>query len=176
MKRRYHKLTEAEFTEIVALYLTGCSAKQLAAQFDVDRMNISRRLRRIGVSIRGKTDAARRGHKAWNLGKPLPALRGANHWNWQGGRTTWRVKIMKSLEYKNWRRCVFERDKYTCVNCGDSRGGNLNADHIKSFADYPDLRFEVSNGRTLCEPCHRKTPSYLNTQSRNQHTKSGLAR
>ena len=26
---------------------------------------------------------------------------------------------------------------------------------IKRFSDYPDLRHEVSNGRTLCVPCHK---------------------
>ncbi len=44
----------------------------------------------------------------------------------------------------------------TCQDCGDSRGGNLVAHHIKAFASYPDLRFEVSNGLTLCKSCHAK--------------------
>ena len=39
--------------------------------------------------------------------------------------------------------------------CGDNKGGKLNAHHIKSFADYPELRFEVSNGITYCEDCHK---------------------
>lgn len=48
---------------------------------------------------------------------------------------------------------VFERDDYTCQMCL-VRGGILHADHIKSWKDYPDLRFELSNCRTLCRPCH----------------------
>ena len=52
-----------------------------------------------------------------------------------------------------------ERDNYTCQICG-TRGGDLEADHIKPFAYYPDIRFELSNGRTLCKPCHRKTDTY----------------
>ena len=34
------------------------------------------------------------------------------------------------------------------------------ADHELPFAYFPDLRFEVLNGRTLCETCHRKTPTF----------------
>ncbi len=64
-------------------------------------------------------------------------------------------------EYRDWRAAVFERDDYTCQVCGQ-RGGKLNADHIKRFADFPELRFEVSNGRTLCVECHRLTPTYGN--------------
>jgi 5-methylcytosine-specific restriction endonuclease McrA len=70
-------------------------------------------------------------------------------------------RLRASTEYRQWRTAVFKRDDYTCQDCG-VRGGRLNADHIKRFADFPDLRFDVSNGRTLCEGCHRKTPTYGN--------------
>lgn len=62
-------------------------------------------------------------------------------------------------EDREWRSKVFERDNFTCQNCGQ-HGGKLQADHIKSVAAYPELRHEVSNGRTLCVPCHQKTPNY----------------
>jgi len=86
--------------------------------------------------------------------------RGERHWNWQGGIHEENLKIRKSFEYVIWRERVFSRDKFTCVICGDNKGGNLEADHIKPFAYYPELRFEVSNGRTLCRPCHIKTDTW----------------
>lgn len=58
-------------------------------------------------------------------------------------------------EYKEWRKAVYERDDYTCQKCG-KKGGNLNAHHIKAYAEYPDLRIELDNGITLCEECHKK--------------------
>lgn len=61
-----------------------------------------------------------------------------------------------SPEARDWRKAVFERDDYTCQMCG-LRGTYLEADHIKPWAYFPDLRFEISNGRTLCRPCHDKT-------------------
>lgn len=59
-----------------------------------------------------------------------------------------------SPETAEWRRLVFERDGYRCVECDD--GGKLNAHHIKSWADHPDLRYDVENGVTLCIECHAK--------------------
>src|SRR3990167_451091 len=60
---------------------------------------------------------------------------------------------------RDWRKAVFERDDYTCQLCWQ-RGGRLQADHIKPFKRFPELRHVLSNGRTLCEPCHRKTETY----------------
>lgn len=85
--------------------------------------------------------------------------KGSNHYNWQGGINSINDTIRHSFEIKEWRKNVFERDNFTCVDCG-KKGGNLNAHHIKPFALYPDLRFELSNGITLCVPCHRKTFTY----------------
>lgn len=99
-----------------------------------------------------------------------PCISGVRHWNWAGGKTKEQETIRKSTEYKQWRESVFKRDKFTCVVCGDFRGGNLEADHIKPFSTNPKLRFSVDNGRTLCHKCHVKTDSYLKGSVRNIKT------
>lgn len=83
----------------------------------------------------------------------------SEHWNWKGGITPLNVKIRSSFRYKKWRFLVFQRDKYTCQQCGQW-GGELNADHIKDFAYYLGLRFEISNGQTLCVDCHKIKGTY----------------
>jgi hypothetical protein len=79
--------------------------------------------------------------------------------SWKGGITKIKQEIRKSFEYKLWRESVFKRDNYTCIWC-KNRGCTLNADHIKPFSLYPELRFAIDNGRTLCVPCHRTTETY----------------
>ena len=57
-------------------------------------------------------------------------------------------------EYKDWRMAVFKRDNFTCQKCGVV-GRELNAHHIKPYAKYKELRYDLSNGITLCEDCHK---------------------
>lgn len=93
---------------------------------------------------------------------------GENNPFWRGGISEENHRIRQSIEYRNWREAVFARDKYTCLNCKLRGGWNvelkrrivLNADHIQPFSLYPQLRFDLTNGRTLCEECHRKTETW----------------
>ena len=119
--------------------------------------------------------------KSWNTGLSISGMSGKTHaleakekmrksssgekgTNWKGGITDESYRIRRSGMYADWRAEVFKRDNYTCQCCGlrSEKGSRvrLNADHIKPFAFFPDLRFELSNGRTLCEPCHRRTPTW----------------
>lgn len=83
------------------------------------------------------------------------ARRQENNPNWKGGITVLYRGIRFSREYAEWRKAVFERDNYTCQDCGQL-GGKLHAHHIKPFAKFPELRFVVSNGKTFCEDCHKE--------------------
>lgn len=56
--------------------------------------------------------------------------------------------------YDRWRKSVFARDNYTCLNCY-RRGSDLEADHTLPFGKFIERRLDVNNGRTLCKPCHK---------------------
>ena len=139
------------------------------------RKNISRTLTGRKLTEEHKRNISKNSPKFWlgkeltaiakeklsrvRAGRPRPLQSGKNSHFWKGGITPINEAIRRSLKYRLWRKSVFERDNYTCVLCGQI-GGELNADHIKPFAYYPELRFELSNGRTLCKPCHLKTDTY----------------
>ena len=130
---------------------------------------------------------AKRGQPAWNKGLKLPEWSGENHHMygkhhtletkkrislsrkgklvgkdnpaWRGGKVR-RIRTGYSgKQYKKWRFTIFVRDKFTCQKCGKTHI-YLTAHHIKSFTDYPKLRFDLNNGRTLCEDCHKLTDNY----------------
>lgn len=87
------------------------------------------------------------------------AKRGEQSHFWKGGITPIHKKIRTSREYREWRESVFCRDNYTCVLCG-KKGGNIQADHIKPFSLYPELRLMIDNGRTMCIDCHKSTETF----------------
>lgn len=91
--------------------------------------------------------------------KIADSKRGNKSHFWKGGLTEINKTIRHSLEYRLWRETIYERDNWTCVWC-KVRGGKLAPDHIKPFAMFPELRFAIDNGRTLCHDCHKKTDTY----------------
>jgi len=64
------------------------------------------------------------------------------------------ILARNSKKYQNWRISIFQRDFFTCQQCGDSRGGNLHAHHIFPFSKFHELRLSLNNGITLCKLCH----------------------
>ena len=94
--------------------------------------------------------------KKWQKGK--------HHPQWQGGITPQNAQIRNSLKMKQWRKAIFERDDYRCIGCGMKSAQGikviLHADHIWPFSQFPRLRFDINNGRTLCIECHKQTETY----------------
>lgn len=125
------------------------------------RKHTAETLEKLRLSHLGKPSplkGIKTGRVPWNKGK-RGFLSRQNHYNWQGGITPLNKKLRNSFEYKQWRESVFKRDNYTCRECG-TRGVYLHADHIKPFAYFPEIRFELSNGRTLCIDCHENTDTF----------------
>ena len=74
---------------------------------------------------------------------------------WKGGTSPENNLIRSGFEYRKWREAVFSRDNWTCQDC-KKRGTKLHAHHVFSFSEFPEHRFEIWNGITLCRICHAK--------------------
>lgn len=74
---------------------------------------------------------------------------------WRGGIASERSLSTKRAEYRRWKVSVFKRDRYTCVACLVQV--NLEAHHLKPYAEFPELRLDTENGVTLCAKCHPHT-------------------
>ena len=127
--------------------------------------------RRIAETLKNNPEVVARLRKmsANKFGKKFPGVRrsapwlveynlehgGENHHNWKGGISAENYNRRRVKEYRRWRDDVIKRDDYTCRECGDSLC-ELHAHHIKEFARFPELRYVLSNGITLCKACHYK--------------------
>ena len=81
--------------------------------------------------------------------------RGENHASWKSWLTN-EIReryARKTTQYNDWRKNVYKRDNYACLIC-NTLGKNLEAHHLLSFHSNPDVRYEISNGVTLCGSCH----------------------
>lgn len=102
-------------------------------------------------------------------------MSGENHWRYGTGKKAnpLKKKIRSIDEYLKWRLSVYRRDGFRCREC-KVRGLRLECHHINSFSrilsdnkietvqdaiNCSDL-WKISNGLTLCNPCHKKTDSY----------------
>ena len=109
------------------------------------------------------------------------AKKGKRSSSWKGGITPLVNLIRGIKEYYNWRTQVFKRDNFICQECGQKSIGNLEAHHIKPFAELLSeflkeynqfspiedketllrlamkykLFWNINNGKTLCEDCHK---------------------
>jgi 5-methylcytosine-specific restriction endonuclease McrA len=57
--------------------------------------------------------------------------------------------------YADWRRKILKRDKKTCKMPGCQSKTRLQVHHIRKWASASALRYELSNGITLCSTCHK---------------------
>lgn len=74
---------------------------------------------------------------------------GPENANWNGNP---RRKHRESKQAA-WARAVISRDLATCQKCG-ATDIELQAHHVQPYAEHPERRWDISNGLTVCAPCH----------------------
>ena len=121
------------------------------------------------------TEEARRKMSEWQRGRHLPeetkmrislSLRGDKHPNWKGGLKELVQGIRHSPKYHQWRKAVLGRDNHTCQDCETT--DNVDAHHIQSVIEYPEGIFEIDNGLTVCDSCHKRHTFWQRLKGKNK--------
>lgn len=99
----------------------------------------------------------KKGYIPWNkglLGLKRLGNTGENHWRWIKNREILERNLRNDPEYLQWVKKVKKRDNNICQSKDQNCSGYNIAHHIKSWSEYPELRYKVSNGITLCQAHH----------------------
>lgn len=73
------------------------------------------------------------------------------------------TKSNNDMAYKEWRINVYRRDIFKCKMNNQDCKGRIEAHHILGWTKYPELRYEINNGITLCHFHHpRKREDEIN--------------
>ena len=177
------RIINTEATIISIAKEEGCSFSKINVmyrKYTTKDERLQAKHRKTGKSntgkIRPKISASNKGRKVWNKGRKLSMeeriarsaySQGVTVEQWKGFTRSLQAMVTSSLEYKTWRKAVYQRDNWTCQHCKKS-GGCLHAHHIKPKSTYPELMFDVYNGLTLCEKCHHKVHTKI------EETRSGM--
>lgn len=150
-ERPYHS-AEWLGREYVAKHRT---TTDIAAEFGVAASSVIKAITRAGIAARSQAESLRLSG----------GVRGANNPAWKGGTTPERQRVYRSQAWKKSVRAAYLRDGYTCQRCGAPKRGHkgLHAHHIRSWAEYPELRLDTDNLVTLCSRCHAWVHSTANT-------------
>lgn len=159
--QRNRKFSDSEERDFVRLYKKGFSTVEIAKKYSCHPSTICHIITKYHSVILRDASASK-------FGK---VLSGKNHPQYIDGRCkTYPNGYRFEAEYNQWRKAVYKRDNYTCQICGvrPSKENKvvLNADHILPQSIFPEFRYVLENGRTLCHPCHAKTDTYGNKVKR----------
>lgn len=201
IKNKWKRISKEEIIKIIGLYKENKSTSEISKMLNISLGEINKILHKEkvirtigeGVSIKWKNPEYKKNqinkrknkpsgakNKNWKLTKIRRNINslGNKHHNWKGGRTKLIFSIRRLPEYIIWRKDIFKRDNWTCVQCERKRitGDRviLQADHIiplwvlieknKIFNILEAISckelWNVKNGRTLCKECHKKTNTY----------------
>lgn len=125
----------------------------------IDKIRISRAGFRHTEESKRIMSKARIGKKLIWSKESLESFRkqkcGDKHPRWIKDRS----KLQKSdshlgSAYNEWRTNVYKRDGFKCRMENTDCSGKIEAHHILRYSEFPELRYEINNGITLCHKHH----------------------
>jgi transposase len=121
---------------------------------------------KMSIESRGKMSKAKKGKYF-----------GSDNPNWKGNKVRPELRERRSHIARKWRGLVLERDDFNCQVCGSS--DKLHVHHILPFKNYPQRRWDLNNGVTLCVLCHEKAhnrqfPDWLTGRVKEPNSKKDI--
>lgn len=130
---------------------TNCKGRILSQQTR-DKIRASN----VGKKHKFTGRPSRKGVSTWNKGLE-GYMAGEKNGRWIADRSLLKKTSRQSgSAYTFWRNQVYSRDVYKCKILNKDCKGEIEAHHILRWHDYPELRYEVNNGITLCHKHHPK--------------------
>ena len=121
------------------------------------KMSLASKGKPKSLEHRKMLSLAKLGKKSACIGQKRPSMTGENNPRWIKDRT--KIKHQEDRnnpEYKQWRTHIWLRDNFKCKIANPECKGRIEAHHIKVWKEYPKLRYQISNGITLCHFHHPK--------------------
>lgn len=149
------KLREAKLRNPVRFWLGKKNPMSQECKDKISKTTKGKKKSPMSDIHRKNIGKAGKGRTPWNKGKKLPQMSGKNHPFWIKDRS----KLAKRQErndtaYREWRQKVKNRDGWKCRIANQDCIDKLIAHHILGWTEYPELRYEVNNGITLCQFHH----------------------
>lgn len=130
------------------------------------KLSLARTGKKLTEETKVKMSMAKKGNyytkgKHWKLSEETKrkigeSIRGEKHYLWIKDRKLLKTGINRryDTQYKYWMLAVKKRDGWKCKIANENCMGRLEAHHILPWKDYPELRYEINNGITLCQYHH----------------------
>lgn len=125
--RGHTKITKNDEQDVIDMYKSGMSYRQIAEKYNVYMDAVGRVLRKHGLNPRNNF--------------------GANNHAWKGGRVPLNKLIRNHTKYTDFVKHIMYSRNYTCEMTGQ-RGGVLNVHHIKPFSQLVDDFIKI-NGHII---------------------------
>lgn len=128
----------------------------------------SKKGRKLSKETREKMSRTRIGHQISSAtkdkirqaltGRKRPELSGEKNPCWNPNREEVAVNAKRNtIEHRTWARAVKNRDGWKCRMKNKDCTDKIEAHHILPYSKYPELRYEINNGITLCKFHHPRT-------------------
>jgi len=130
----------------------------MKGHFVSDESKLKNRLSNLGwkhtPEARLKISLSKKGKPSWNKGLE-GFLAGENSPHWIQDRTKLKAKqIRNDSAYQEWHKQVRTRDSWKCLMKNKDCCGKIEVHHILAWRNFPELRYDINNGITLCHFHH----------------------